>query len=117
MTYFLNSLNLTRDKKKLSFIQGFKSLLKPFVGDVLKFFFSKKGAYYFFEGFCFSLTKKNFLSFDSGLSLVYKVKGMFIVIIFSFFANLLFSFDKVDFKRIFFFLHRSKLNVYKDFIL
>lgn len=74
MNYFNNSLNFSKSNQELYFIKGFNFLLKPFVGDVLKFFFSKKGAYYFFEGFCFSLTKKKFLSFDSAISLVYKVK-------------------------------------------
>lgn len=117
MNYFNNSLNLTKDTKELFFINGFNYLLKPFVGDVLKIFFSKKGAYYFFEGFCFSLTKKKFLSFDSAISLVYKVKGIYITIIFSFFANLLFAYEKVDFKRFFFFLKRAKLNTFKALIL
>ena len=74
MNYFNNSFNKLNNNKKSHFIKGFGHLLKPFVGDVLKIFFSKKGAYYFFEGFCFSLTKKNFLSFDSAISLVYKLR-------------------------------------------
>lgn len=117
MNYFINTLNFSVDNKRLFFIEGFNRLLKPFVGDVLKFFFSRKGAYYFFEGFCFSLTKKKFLSFDSAISLVYKVKGIFITIIFSFFANLLFAYEKVDFKRFFFFLKRAKLNTFKSLVL
>lgn len=113
MNYFFDSLNYKADFKRFSLISGFKNLLKPFVGDVLKIFFSRKGAYYFFEGFCFSLTRKNFLSFDSAISLVYKVKGMFITIGFSFFANLLFAYEKVDFKRFYFQIKRAKLNTYK----
>lgn len=74
MNYFYDSLNFKVDFKRHTLITGFNFLLKPFVGDVLKIFFSRKGAYYFFEGFCFSLTKKKFLSFDSAISLVYKVK-------------------------------------------
>lgn len=117
MNYFLNSLNFSDNNKKGHLILGFNFLLKPFVGDVLKIFFSKKGAYYFFEGFCYSLTKKKFLSFDSAINLVYKVKGIFITIIFSFFANLLFAYEKVDFKRFFFFLKRAKLNTFKTLVL
>jgi hypothetical protein len=117
MNYFNNSLNFSNDKKKLYLIKGFNYLLKPFVGDVLKIFFSRKGAYYFFEGFCFSLTKKQFLSFDSSISLVYKVKGIYITIVFSFFANLLFAYEKVDFKRFYFFLKRAKLNTFKSLVL
>lgn len=117
MNYFLNTLNYKYELNRSSLITGFKNLLKPFVGDVLKIFFSRKGAYYFFEGFCFSLTKKKFLSFDSTLSLVYKLKGMFIIIGFSFFANLLFAYEKVDFKRFYFHIKRAKLNKYKTIYL
>lgn len=80
-------------------IKGLYPMAKPIVGEVLKIFFSKKGSNYFFEGFCYSIKRKNFEKSDACLKLINKIKGSFISFSFSFFYNLVFSFEKVDFKK------------------
>lgn len=115
--YFLDTLNFSKNienneegKEK---VFGYSKILKPLIGDVLKIYFSKKGSYYFFEGFCYSIYKKSFLKFDTGIKLISKYKNVFIFFNISFFANLIFSFEKVDFKKMKIKFTRSKITSYK----
>jgi hypothetical protein len=117
MAYFLNNLNFKIQKYDKKIIKGFAALLQPFVGDVLRIFFSKAGSFFSFEGLCFSIFSKNFLCFDSTLDLICKLKGIYIYITFSFFANLIFAFEKIDYKKANIKLKRAKINVYKSLIL
>jgi len=80
-------------------ILGLSSFNLPRVGDVLKFFFSKRGSFYFFEGLCFSVQRKSFLLPDSSFSLINRIKGSTICFFFSFFYNLLFSVRFFDYKK------------------
>lgn len=80
-------------------IVGFSFLVVPRVGDVLKVFFSKKGSAFFFEGLCFKTRFKNFLMPDASFRLINQMKRSSISFIFSFFYNLIFSYDLSFFKK------------------
>lgn len=112
MKYFSNSLFSSIEKNN-NFLKGFSFLDKPMVGDVLKVYFSKKGYYYFFEGFCFSIKKKQFLNYNATISLINKLKGVYIFFFISFFINLIFSFEKLDFKKIKLSFRRAKVTSIK----
>jgi ribosomal protein L19 len=117
MSYFTENLNNVLCSEKKTFIKGFSRLLQPFVGDVLKIFLSKKGSYFFFEGVSFSISKRRFVSIDSTIRLIYRSHGIFITITFILFANLIFAYEKVDFKRSKFQVRRAKLNKFKSILL
>jgi hypothetical protein len=62
-------------------------------------FYSKKGFNFFFEGFCFITRQKAFFLPDTSLHLINKIGSYMISVTFSFFYNLIFSFEKLDFKK------------------
>jgi len=97
MIYFIKSF--IKEEKENKKIKGLFSISKPIVGEVLKVFFSKKGSTYFFEGFCYSIKRKNYEKADTCFKLINKIKSFFIIFSFSFFYNLVFSFEKIDFKK------------------
>lgn len=80
-------------------VKGLLSFPKPRVGDVLKVFFSKRGSYFFFEGFVFSIQRKGFVKPDTGFKLFNKLKNVRIVFSFSYFYNLIFSIEYLDHKK------------------
>jgi len=98
-------------------IKGLNAIAKPLVGDVLKVFFSKKGSYFVFEGFCYSTLRKNFCVPDSGLKLINKIKGFIVSFIFSFFYNLIFSFEKINFKKSKYSFRSSKVTKFRTIII
>jgi len=100
MVYFLNKNGEgCFFKINSEFISGFSSLYVPKVGDVLKVFFSKKGSIFFFEGLCFKTARRNFLLPDASFSIINKMAKSSVSFIFSFFYNLIFSFDLAFFKK------------------
>ena len=105
--YFLKRNLAFRNKKKI-IIKGL-FFYKPKVGDVLKFFFSQKGAAFFFEGLCYKIYREGFFLPDVSLFLVNKLQGVNISFIFSFFYNLIFSYEIVSFKKKKRFFRSSKL--------
>ena len=96
--YFFNYDDSLLDGES-SLILGLKNSLRINVGDMIKIFYSKRGSSFFFEGFCFSINKRSFLDPDCSFHLVNKLGSSVVSFIFSFFYNLVFSFEKVDFKK------------------
>jgi hypothetical protein len=82
-----------------SLILGLKNSLRIKVGDMIKIFYSKKGSSFFFEGFCFAIHKRSYLNPDCSFHLINKMGSSIVSFVFSFFYNLVFSFEKVDFKK------------------
>lgn len=85
-------------KKNISVV-GLNTGVKIAVGDVIKIFYSLKGANFYFEGFCYYIKRKSFLLPDTGIRLIAKIKGYMVTFIFSFFYNLIFYNEKVDYKK------------------
>lgn len=94
--------------KKNNYVLGL-SFYKPKSGDVLKFFFSQKGAAFFFEGLCYKIFRQGFFLPDVSLFLVNKIQGVSVSFVFSFFYNLIFSYEIVSFKKKKKFFRSSKL--------
>jgi len=84
---------------KRSIVLGLNNSFPIKVGDVIKIFYSKKGSSFFFEGFCFAVSKRSYLNPDSSFHLISKLGSSIVSFIFSFFYNLVFSFEKIDFKK------------------
>lgn len=113
MNYF-SKVKLTSENNTFMNVTGLFSLSKPLVGDVLKVYFSKKGSYFFFEGFCFNVSFKNFKLPDTGIKLINKIKGSIICFTFSFFYNLIFSFEKINYKKSKTRFRRAKVTKFKN---
>jgi hypothetical protein len=113
LPYFFKDDNLISLKDNSS-VLGIKTSFKVIVGDVIKVFYSKKGFNFFFEGFCFIVRKKAFLLPDTSLHLINKIGNAIISFTFSFFYNLIFSFEKIDFKKSKNRFRGSKVTKYKQ---
>lgn len=94
--YFSNKF---LDLKKNCNVVGLNESIKIAVGDVIKIFYSLKGSNFYFEGFCYYLKRKSYMLPDTGVRLIAKIKGYIITFTFSFFYNLIFFNEKIDFKK------------------
>ena len=80
-------------------VKGMNKCFKIAVGDVIKIFYALKGSNFYFEGFCYYLKRKSYLLPDTGVRLIAKIKGYMVTFTFSFFYNLMFFNEKIDFKK------------------
>lgn len=103
-------------KQNLNVI-GLNESIKIAVGDVIKIFYSFKGANFYFEGFCYFIKRKSYILPDTGVRLISKIKGYMISFTFSFFYNLIFFNEKIDFKKSKSIFKSATVNKYKNIFI
>lgn len=96
LDYFIN--NYIDFEKNINVV-GLNKCFKIAVGDVIKIYYFLKGSNFYFEGFCYYLKRKSYLLPDTGIKLVTKLKGYMVTFTFSFFYNLMFFNEKIDYKK------------------
>jgi hypothetical protein len=98
--YFFRKLSRKDDPSFFKQIPGFFHLLRIRIGDCIKIYFSHKGSFFFVEGFVAYMKNKGFFTPEVSLIVYSKLKGFRVKFSFSFFYNLLFSFERLDYKKL-----------------